>query len=90
MIARISLSNRMKKLGLKSKLVATVHDSIVLDCPDDEWEVVANLALKAVQDVPMNFERLFGKVFNLPLTAEVLYGKTLGDMEEWHESTNSL
>lgn len=82
MIARVSLYNRMKKLGLKSKLTMTVHDSIVIDCPDDEWERVASLALQSVRDVPMNFERLFGKPFNLGLNAEILYGKDLSNMVE--------
>lgn len=82
-IARVSLFNRMKAAGFKSKLVATVHDSIVIDCPDTEWEQVAKVALQAVQDVPANFERLFGKPFNLKLNAEVLYGPTMGNMEEW-------
>jgi DNA polymerase I-like protein with 3'-5' exonuclease and polymerase domains len=82
-IARVSLYNRLKKLGLRSKLIMTVHDSIVIDCPEEEWEQVAKLALQAVQDVPSNFERLFGKVFNLALNAEVLYGRNLGAMTEW-------
>lgn len=83
MIARISLYNRMKAAEYKSKLIATVHDSIVIDCPDNEWEEVAKVALQAVRDVPSNFERLFGKPFNLALNAEVLYGSTLGEMKEW-------
>jgi DNA polymerase I-like protein with 3'-5' exonuclease and polymerase domains len=83
MIARISLYNRMKAAGFKSKLVATVHDSIVVDCPEDEWEAVAKVALQSVRDVPANFERMFGKKFNLQLNAEVLYSKTLGNMQEW-------
>jgi DNA polymerase I-like protein with 3'-5' exonuclease and polymerase domains len=83
MIARISLYNRLKKLGLNSKLVATVHDSIVIDCPENEWEAVAALSLQCVRDVPMNFERLYKVPFNLSLNAEVLYGPTLGKMEEW-------
>ena len=82
MIARISLYNRMKALGLKSLLISSVHDSIVIDCPEDEWEQVAKLALQCVQDVPMNFERLYGKPFNLALNAEILYGKNLQDMKE--------
>lgn len=82
-IARVSLYNRMKKLQLKSKLIMTVHDSIVIDCPEDEWEQVAKLALQCVQDVPSNFERLFGKKFNLALNAEILYGQTLGEMMEY-------
>ena len=83
MIARISLYNRLKKLGLKSKLVATVHDSIIIDCPEDEWKAIAALSLQCVRDVPMNFERLYKVPFNLSLNAEVLYGPTLGKMEEW-------
>jgi DNA polymerase-1 len=81
-IARVSLFNRMKKLGLRSKLVATVHDSIVIDCTDHEYEEVAMVALSCVQAVPTNFERLFGKPFNLKLDAEVLYGPNMQDMKE--------
>lgn len=82
-IARVTLANRMKQAGIRSKLCMTVHDSIVIDCLDSEWEQVAKLGLKCVQDVPGNFKRLFGKEFNLPLTAEILYGNNLGDMTEW-------
>ncbi len=81
MIARISLANRLKKLGVKSKLVATVHDSLILDCPLDEYEQVGRLAVQCVKDVPLNFERLFGIPFNLPLSATVEYGETLGEMK---------
>lgn len=83
MIARISLFNRMKKLNMKSKLIATVHDSIVIDCPEEEWEQVAIVALSCIQDVPSNFERLFKTPFNLALNAEVLYGHNMQDMIEW-------
>lgn len=83
MIARISLFNRMKKLNLKSKLISTVHDSIVIDCPEEEWEQVAIVALSCIQDVPNNFERLFKTPFNLSLNAEVLYGKNMSEMIEW-------
>lgn len=89
MLARISLANRLRKLNLSSKLIATVHDSIVIDCPDNEWEIVAQTALQAVKDVPINFERIFGTPFNLPMTAEVLYGSTLGEMKEWQHTTRS-
>lgn len=86
MIARISLFNRMKKLALRSKLIMTVHDSVVVDCTDHEYEEVAKLARASVQAVPANFERLFGKPFNLKLDAEVLYGPTLGNMKEFTNS----
>lgn len=84
-IARVTLANRMKRLGLTSKLCMTVHDSIVIDCPENEWQQVAKLAKDCVKAVPMNFEKLFGKPFNLALDAEVLYGTTLGDMKEYND-----
>lgn len=83
MIARISLFNRMKAANMKSKLIMTVHDSIVIDCPDNEWEQVAQLALASIQAVPNNFEKLFKTPFNLALNAEVLYGPNMEDMKEW-------
>ena len=83
MIARISLHNRMKAAGMKSKLIMTVHDSIVGDCPENEWEQFAKLALESINDVPKNFERLYKIPFNLALNAEVLYGPNLQDMQEW-------
>ncbi|MCR4284929.1 MAG: DNA polymerase [archaeon] len=79
-IARVSLFNRMKKANLQSKLVATVHDSITLDCPENEYKEIGKLAKQCVEDVPLNFKRLFNKDFNLSLTATVEYGKTLGEM----------
>lgn len=83
MIARISLFNRMKKLGMKTKLCMTVHDSIVGDCPEEEWEDFAALSLSCINDVPANFERLYKTPFNLALNAEVLYGSSLAEMKEW-------
>ena len=82
MIARVSLLRRMKSIGLKSLLVSSVHDSIVADCPEEEYKEVGNLMRQVVQDVPQNFERLFKVHFNLPLTAEVLYGINMKDMQE--------
>jgi DNA polymerase-1 len=83
MIARISLFNRMKQAGVKAKLVSSVHDSIVIDAPDDEVDLCAQMGNESIQAVPMNFKRLFGKEFNLPLKAEVLTGNNLGDMKTW-------
>lgn len=83
MIARITLFNRLKASGLTAKLVSSVHDSIVIDCPEHEKEAVCRLALSSIKDVPLNFKRLYNKEFNLPLNAEVLFGNNLGDMTKW-------
>lgn len=82
MIARISTYNRLKKANLTAKLISSVHDSIVIDCPKEEVETCIHLLKSSVEDVPLNFERLFGKKFSLPLGSEILIGNTLGDLKE--------
>lgn len=82
-LARVSLYNRLKAAQMRSKLIMTVHDSIVLDCPEEEWEQAAKMAISCVKDVPKNFERLFKIPFNLSLSGKIMYGNTLGTMEEY-------
>jgi len=83
MLARISFWNRVRKFGLKTLLVSTVHDSIVVDAPDEEVDTICQLFHDVFRDIPENFKRMFGVEFNLPMTAEVLIGKTMGKMVEW-------
>ena len=81
-IARVSLKNRLKdKEGVL--LVNTVHDSIILDFNPDIWDNISivNLVDKCFNDIPANFQKLFGKNFNLPMRVECQIGPTWGNME---------
>lgn len=81
-IARVSLFNRLKKVE-GAYLVNTVHDSIIVDFDEkicDNISIV-NLVDRCFNDVPKNFEKLFGKEFNLPMRVECQVGPTWGDME---------
>lgn len=82
-IARVSLRNRLKdKQGIK--LVNTIHDSIILDFDDkqnDPMELV-KIVDTCFNDVPKNFEKLFGTPFNLPMRVECELGNNWGDMEK--------
>jgi len=81
-IARVSMFNRMLKSKLRSKMLATVHDSILFDCPDDEVATVAKMIHQVAEDVPQNFKRLFGCEYNLPFLVEVEVGSNYADMEK--------
>jgi DNA polymerase I-like protein with 3'-5' exonuclease and polymerase domains len=84
-IARVSLRNRLKeKEGVK--LVNTVHDSIILDFNPNIWDNISivNLVDKCFNDIPANFNKLFGKDFNLPMRVECQIGPTWGNMEIIH------
>jgi DNA polymerase I-like protein with 3'-5' exonuclease and polymerase domains len=81
-IARVSLRNRLKeKEGVK--LVNTVHDSIILDFNPDIWDNISivNLVDRCFNDIPANFQKLFGKEFNLPMRVECQVGPNWGNME---------
>lgn len=69
-IARVSLWRRLQPLKLRSKLINTVHDSIVLDIFKDEWYTIDRLIKEVFADIPANFEKLFDTKFNLPMKAE--------------------
>jgi len=80
-IARVSLFRRMREAQLKSKLLATVHDSILVDCPDNEVATVAKMLHSVANDVPRNFEKLFGVKYNLPFLVECEVGPNYSNME---------
>jgi DNA polymerase I len=79
MLARISLYNRMKAKGYKSLLINTIHDSILLDCVEDEWYNICIELQNVFKDLPKNFEKMFGVPYNLPLRCEI----TLENGEEF-------
>ncbi len=79
-IARVSLMKRMKQAGLTSLFICTVHDSILIDSPQEEVAPVCKLMYDVFRDIPKNFQRLFEIEFNLPMQVEVQVGKTWGDM----------
>ena len=82
-IARVSLSNRLKgKEGIK--LINTIHDSIFIDFDDRQHDTMELVKFvdKCFNDVPANFEKLFGTPFNLPMRVECEVGNTWGEMKK--------
>lgn len=82
-IARVSLKNRLKSTP-DILMVNTVHDSIILDYDDTKHDTfqLVQLVDKCFNDVPKNFEKLFGVEFNLPMRVECEVGKDWGNMEK--------
>lgn len=76
MIARISFFNRVKKAGLLHviKHIQTVHDSIMVDCPDEHVQWTVNTFHKVFNDIPKNIKKLFGYEWIVPLQCETYGG----------------
>lgn len=82
-LARVSLRNRLKdKEGVF--MVNTVHDSIILDFDPKVWDNISlvRLVTNCFNDVPLNFKKIFGSEFNLPMRVQCEVGPDWGNMEE--------
>ena len=82
MIARISFWNRVVKAGLENiiKLVQTVHDSIVVDCPKKYLKWVVETFHQVFKDLIANIKKLFGYDWKVPLDCECSYGDNQKDV----------
>lgn len=67
----LRIFERMKKEGLRSKLILQVHDELVIDAYEDEADRVGEL---------LRFEMENAVQLNVPLVAEVHRGKN------WYEA----
>lgn len=79
---RVVAKKRLDKLKLKSKLVSTVHDSIVLDAPDTEIKIVANLFDNLFRDLPKLLSQYFYLDWNVPMRGEVKIGLNMLNLKE--------
>ena len=83
-LARLECKRLLNESGLKEVLlVCTIHDSIVVDTPSHNLDAVAKILLQCVQSVPALCKKVWDYDFDLPLTAEVQYGKNKGEMLDY-------
>ena len=68
--AMLQVSSRLKKEGLKSKLILQVHDELLVEAPEDEAEKVALLLAEEMENVIE---------LKVPLTVDTKIGKTWFD-----------
>tara|TARA_R110000868_G_scaffold13711_3_gene63579 strand:- start:8316 stop:9395 length:1080 start_codon:yes stop_codon:yes gene_type:complete len=79
----LGLDQDIKRLGLGAKIVATVHDSIELICPDNEVDQVVKLVNYHMTEYPYVREH-FGIEFLAPFEAEIMVGDSFGSGKEYH------
>ena len=84
-IARVSFRRRFKTSKIIGELINTIHDSIVVDVPTYEVLRVIKLFQDVFNDIPLNFERVFGVKFNLPTRCEISYGMDKYNLTEHKE-----
>jgi DNA polymerase I-like protein with 3'-5' exonuclease and polymerase domains len=83
-IARVSFTNRLKKKawGKHVKQIATIHDSMVCDSPNELVQEVVNLYYQVFDDLPLNIKKLFNYDWKTPLGCEASAGPNMKDCVE--------
>lgn len=89
-MAMVIIQRRLQELGLRSKLILTVHDSLVFDCHVDEVVQVGQLAKHVMENLPtLSAEVLPGLDWSwltVPIVADLEVGFTWGTGVELKEA----
>jgi DNA polymerase I len=83
----IILNRELRKRNLLSRIVNTVHDSLVLDLPKVELPYVAMLTKYCMENVvklaPIHFPNIDFSWFNCPLVVDIEIGTHYGALEKY-------
>lgn len=77
----------LTQAGMKSKVVLTVHDSIVIDSPPEEIEIVAKTAKMIMENLPVDFltvDWIDGTMKRYPIESDVEIGENYNDMVDYN------
>ena len=69
-IAMVKMNDRIKKEGLRARLILQVHDELIVEAPQEESEIVAKLLQEEMENAVS---------LDVPLTADAAIGKTWYD-----------
>ena len=72
----------MQKPVPKSKIINTVHDSIIMDVHPDEKDWMINLLKRSMLCIPEECKEQFGIDFDMPIEIELKIGKDWLNLEE--------
>lgn len=82
----IILEKFIRQNGFRTKVILTVHDSIVLDCPREEIHIMAKAARHIMENLPIDWLFLDweGERMRFPITADVEIGVNYNDMVDYN------
>jgi len=83
----IHIQNFIEKNNFKSKLIMTVHDSIVMDCPPEEVHTMAYVMKHIMENLPIDwlFVEHKGETIRYPIKADVEIGMNYNDAVDYNK-----
>jgi len=84
LMSLVLIWREMRKRGLRSKIILTVHDSIIFDCHVDEFIEVATLARGIMENLPQLSDEVLPGLdwswLQVPIIADCEVGSTWGTL----------
>jgi len=72
-LAMIKVSERLKKNGMKSRLILQIHDELIIEAPEDEKEEASKILVEEMENAHK---------FDIPVIADVHCGKNWFEAKE--------
>tara|TARA_R110002012_G_scaffold284549_2_gene475372 strand:+ start:3375 stop:4889 length:1515 start_codon:yes stop_codon:yes gene_type:complete len=84
----LNMQKKIKELGMEDvEILATVHDSIEVQCDKENTEVVAKLIKDVMEDISY-LKTKYNMDFKVPMKVDVEVGDSFGSVEEVHFDSN--
>jgi DNA polymerase I len=80
-LAMVKIRQRMLTEQMQALLINTVHDSIIFDAPEPEVRQLGTIAMDVFTKLPEYAEKYFDWRITVPITGEVEYGPSWGEMK---------
>ena len=81
-LALIKLQHQINVKKLRSLIINTVHDSVVIDVFPGEEDIVAEIAYKSLTGVTYLFENMYNVRWTVPLEVDIEIGQDWLNMNE--------
>jgi DNA polymerase-1 len=81
-LTTVLIRRYMRKYKLRSRMILTVHDSIVFDYYKSEEKLLTNICMHVFTNLPRYIRQYFGIEWNVNLTGEVEVGKNYGSLKQ--------
>jgi DNA polymerase I-like protein with 3'-5' exonuclease and polymerase domains len=82
-LAAVIIRKNMRKRGFVSKMILTVHDSIVFDYKESEKKDLAKLCLSVFSNLPKYIKQYWGINWIVNLEGECEIGENYGSQTEY-------
>lgn len=81
-LARVSAFRRIKAAAIPCKFITTVHDSIVVDVPDEYVQQVVDIFYQVFDDLQLNIWKMFRYEWQTPMTCECKAGRDMKNQQK--------